>query len=341
MPLDRTLEPEIRAHLDHLTKPQGSLGLLEDLALQYCLITGSSHPVLGKKRIYTFAGDHGVTREGVSAYPREVTPQMVRNMLAGGAAVNVLARHAKAECFVVDIGVDDPLMGAEGLVRRKVRPGTGNLVREWAMSPEEARQALEVGIDLAGEAGKDGITLLGTGEMGIGNTTPSSALYAALLPCPAEAVTGRGTGIDEGILDHKIGIIKKALIFHQERLADPLKALAALGGLEIAAICGLILGGAALRIPVVVDGFISTAGALAALRLCPPVKDYLFYSHCSEEKGHRTFFEHLRLRPILDFHMRLGEGTGAALAMTLIEASVKIYNEMATFSQAGISEKVS
>ncbi|MGC1401381.1 MAG: nicotinate-nucleotide--dimethylbenzimidazole phosphoribosyltransferase [Thermodesulfobacteriota bacterium] len=337
--VDWNLEPAIRAHLDQLTKPPKSLGRLEDLAAQYCLITNSLTPSLGKKKIFTFAGDHGVAAEGVSAYPKEVTPQMVRNLLAGGAAVNVLARHVGAEVAVIDIGVDDPLNEAPDLIRRKIKSGTNNIAKGPAMSLEEARQAIEVGIELARSAAQDQVTLIGTGEMGIANTTPSSALFAVLLPCPVEDITGRGTGIDDAGLIKKVEVIKQSLKVNQERLADPLSALAALGGLEIAGICGLCLGAAASRIPVVVDGFISSAGALAACRLCPPVRDYLFFSHLSEEAGHATFLRIFKVAPILDLKMRLGEGTGAALAMSIIEASVKIYNEMATFASAGVSDK--
>ena len=338
-PVDLHLEPAIRAHLDQLTKPPKSLGRLEDLAAQYCLVTNSLTPSLGKKKIFTFAGDHGVAAEGVSAYPKEVTPQMVRNLLAGGAAVNVLARHAGAEVAVIDIGVDDPLNEAPNLIRRKVKSGTNNIAKGPAMTLEEAGQAIEVGIELARSAAQDQVTLIGTGEMGIANTTPSSALFAALLPCPVEDITGRGTGIDDAGLIRKMEVIKQSLKVNREKLSDPLQALAALGGLEIAGICGLCLGAAASRIPVVVDGFISSAGALAACRLCPPVRDYLFFSHLSEEAGHATFLRIFKVAPILDLKMRLGEGTGAALAMSVIEASVKVYNEMATFASAGVSDK--
>jgi nicotinate-nucleotide--dimethylbenzimidazole phosphoribosyltransferase len=338
-PVDRSLEPDIRAHLDHLTKPPGSLGVLENLAASYCLINNTLSPRLGEKRIVTFAGDHGVGVEGVSAFPSEVTPQMVYNMLAGGAAVNVLASHVGAELQVVDIGVADRLEGAPGLVRRKVRPGTDNFIKGPAMSEEEALQAIQVGVELAHAAADDGVTLLGTGEMGIANTTPSSALYATLIPCPVPDVTGRGTGIDDEALRHKIRVIDQALQVNAHFLTDPLKALAAVGGLEIAGICGLILGASGRRLAIVVDGFISSAAALVALRLHEPVMDYLFFSHCSAEAGHRTFFDRLGLRPILNLGMRLGEGTGAALAMNVIEAAVKIYNEMATFDSAGVSGK--
>jgi len=338
-PVDFSLEPSLRAHLDRLTKPPKSLGRLEDLAVQYGLITQTTRPRLGKKRIVTFGGDHGVAAEGVSAYPKEVTPQMVRNMLSGGAAINVLARHIGAELCVVDMGVDDPLEDVTGLVRRKIRAGTDNIARKPAMKLEEAVQAVEAGIELAIEAARDGVSLIGTGDMGIANTTASSALFAVLLPCPVEDITGCGTGIDEARLNHKIAVIKKAIKVNQKRLGDPLSTLAALGGLEIAGITGLCLGAASLRIPVVVDGFISSAGALAACRIAPEVRDYLFFSHRSEEAGHALFLRIFKVEPILDLRLRLGEGTGAALAMGIIEAAVKIYNEMATFESAGVTDK--
>jgi len=338
-PVDRSLEAKIRAHLDNLTKPVGSLGFLEDLAANYCLMTGNITPQLGKKRIVTFVGDHAVAAEGVSAYPSEVTPQMVYNMLAGGAAINVLTKHIGADLQVVDIGVANPLEGASGLLRRKVKAGTDNMSRGPAMTQEEAIQAILVGVELAHAAADDGVTLLGTGEMGIANTTPSSALYASLIPCPVIEVTGRGTGIDNTRLRHKIKVIERSLEVNANLLSDPLSTLAAVGGLEIAGICGLILAAAAKKLPVVVDGFISSAAALVAMRLSESVLDYLFFSHCSAEAGHRTFFERLGIRPILDLDLRLGEGTGAALAMHVIEGAVKIYNEMATFDSAGVSSK--
>lgn len=338
--VDRGIGAEVQAHLDDLTKPPGSLCRLEEIAMRYCLASGTTTPTMGKKAIFTFAGDHGVADAGVSAFPREVTPQMVMNMLAGGAAINVLGRHAGAEVHVVDMGVADPLDAAgEALIRRKVRGGTGNIAEGPAMTIGQARKAVEVGIELASEAAAAGVTLLGTGDMGIANTTPSSALFAALLPCDVAPITGRGTGIDDRRLAHKIDVIEKALEVNADRLGTPLEALAAVGGLEIAGICGLVLGGAANRVPVVVDGFISSAAALVACRMKPEVVDYLFFSHMSAEAGHATFFEKFGATPLLDLGLRLGEGTGAALAMTLVDAAIKIYNEMATFSSAGVSTR--
>lgn len=324
------------SRLDDLTKPRRSLGLLEEMAARYTAVREESPPRIAGKAVFVFAGDHGVVAEGVSAYPQEVTTHMVRNFLAGGAGINVLARAAGAEVHVVDIGMAQDLPDAPGLIHRCVRRGTGNLLREPAMTLKEAEAAIGVGVEMAHSAHAHGVSVVATGDMGIGNTTASSALFAALLPAAAADVTGRGTGLDDAGLAHKIQVITKALERHGIGPEDPLGALTAVGGLEMAAICGLCLGGAALRLAVLVDGFISSAGALAAMRLNPTVADYLFFSHCSVEKGHRVFFEREGLRPILDLDLRLGEGTGAAVAMQLLEDSVRIYNEMATFADAGI-----
>ena len=337
-PVAHELEPQIQAHLDDLTKPQGSLGRLEDIAMRYCMINQTLAPKLGKNIIFTFAADHGVAEEGVSAFPAEVTPQMVLNMVGGGAAVNVLGRHAGAENRVVDIGVNHDFGDLPGLVHRKVRPGTANMCKGPAMGLEEAEQALLIGARLAADAKQEGATLIGTGEMGIANTTAAAALFSVLIPCPPAEVTGRGTGIDDERLMHKTRVIEQALDMNKECLTDPLNILAAVGGLEIAGICGLCLGAAAERIPVVVDGFISSAAAYVACKLNPAVKDYLFFSHRSAEAGHAVFLDTFQTEPILDLGLRLGEGTGAALAINIIEASIKIYNEMATFSGAGVAE---
>ena len=338
-PVDRSLSAVAQAHLDDLTKPQGSLGRLEEIALKYVLATGSLTPVLTKKKICCFAGDHGVAIEGVSAFPAEVTPQMVYNMLNGGAAINVLTRHAGVDLDVVDMGVNHDFPDLPGLVKRKVKPGSANIAIGPAMSEEDALQAVLSGAELAVEAYKAGFHILGTGEMGIANTTPATALYSVLLDVPVESITGRGTGIDNERLKHKVGIIKQAIEVNASRSDTPFGALAALGGYEIAAITGFVLGAASCRVPVVVDGFISSSGAVVALKLCPAVEDYLFFSHLSNEQGHRVVMQKLGARPILDLDLRLGEGTGAALSMQLIEGALKIYNEMATFSGARVSEK--
>ncbi|MEW6518458.1 MAG: nicotinate-nucleotide--dimethylbenzimidazole phosphoribosyltransferase [Thermodesulfobacteriota bacterium] len=335
-PVNRRVMEQAQARLDNLTKPRGSLGELEVLARRICGIQDSIRPALGRKIILTFAADHGVAMEGVSSVPQAVTRQMVANFLRGGAGVNVLARHVGAEVWVIDVGVAAEINDA-GLIARKVRAGTANLAQGPAMELAEALQAMGVGVEIARAAISKGARILGTGEMGIANTTPSAALFAALLNVKVEEITGRGTGIDDATLNHKIAVIKRALAINQASLQDPLATLAALGGFEIAAICGMILECARSRVAVVVDGFISSAGALVALQLAENAVDYCFFSHRSAEQGHRIFFEKLGLSPLLDLNMRLGEGTGAALAMGLIEAGVKIINEMATFAEAGVS----
>ncbi|NTU98015.1 MAG: nicotinate-nucleotide--dimethylbenzimidazole phosphoribosyltransferase [Chlorobiaceae bacterium] len=338
-PADLSLGQAAQAHLDDLTKPRGSLGRLEEIAMKYVLATDCTKPLLKKKKICCFAADHGVAIEGVSAYPPEVTPQMVYNMLGGGAAINVLTRHAGIDLDVVDMGVNHEFPDIPGLVKKKVRPGSSNMASGPAMSEGDTLQALLTGAELAAEAHGAGYHLLGTGEMGIANTTPATALYSVLLDLPVETITGRGTGIDDRRLEHKKTIIRRSIAVNAQRCTTPFSILAALGGYEIAAITGFILGAAACRVPVVADGFISSAGAVAAVRLCPAAGDYIFFSHLSNEPGHRVVMEKLSARPILDLDLRLGEGTGAALSMQIIEAAVKVYNEMATFSSAGVSEK--
>lgn len=337
--VDPELLAQAQAVLDNKTKPLGSLGRLEEFARRYVAITADPEFELGAKVIYTFAADHGVVEEGVSLYPKEVTQQMVFNFLNGGAGVNVLARHVGAEVRVVDIGVDCYFGMVPDLVVRKVARGTKNLAKEPAMTREQAMDALEAGIGLAGFAKENGVTMLGTGDMGIGNTTPSSAIIAAISGRSVREVTHRGTGINDLALENKIRVIKQGLAVNKPDPKDPIDVLAKVGGLEIAGIAGLILGAAANRMPVVVDGFISTAGALIASEINPHVKDYMFAAHESVEIGHRFMLDHIGLKPILDLQLRLGEGTGAALAMGLIEAGVKIYKEMATFEEAGVASE--
>ncbi len=337
--IDGTLVPRLRARLDDLTKPRGSLGVLEDLALRIGLIQNTDRPRVDRMRIVTFAADHGVAARGVSAYPAAVTPQMVRNMLAGGAAVNVLARHVGAENVVVDIGVNDALADAPELVRRKIAFGTRDMTLGPAMTPREAMAAIEAGIELANDAASEGVTLLGTGEMGIGNTTSAAALFAALLSLAPRDIVGRGTGIDDETLERKIAAVETALRINAPDASDPLAVLAALGGFEIAGICGLILGAAVRRIPVVIDGFISTAGALVAERLAPTAREFMIFSHQSDERGHAAVLGAMDVRPILNLSLRLGEGTGAALAFSVICAALKLVDEMATFSSAGVSDR--
>ncbi len=337
-PVDPLLLKKAQKKLDNKTKPLGSLGRLEEFARRFAAISGNLEPDTTKKIIYTFAGDHGVTEEGISAFPREVTSQMVFNFLSGGAGVNVLARHCGIEVRVVDVGVDNEFGHLTGLIRKKVARGTRNFTKGPAMERGEALAAIKVGIELAGLAKDEVVAMVGTGDMGIGNTTPSSAIIAAISGMPVWEVTHRGTGISEIALANKIRVIELGLAVNRPDPNDPLDVLTKVGGLEIAAIAGLVLGCAANRIPVVIDGFISTAGALIAAELHPHVKDYTFAAHQSVEIGHRFMLERIGLEPILDLHLRLGEGTGAALAMGLIEAGVKILKEMATFQEAGVAE---
>jgi nicotinate-nucleotide--dimethylbenzimidazole phosphoribosyltransferase len=335
-PISRQWLDKAWERLDSLTKPRGSLGRLEEMAARVVAVRQEERPSVSRKEVFVFAGDHEVVSEGVCAYPQEVTGLMVRNFLDGGAGINVLARCAGAEVSVIDIGMKEDLEGAGKLIKRNVKRAAANIARGPAMSRVEAEEAIGVGIEMAMGADDRGTAMIATGEMGIGNTTSSAAIMAALLPARPAELTGKGTGLDEEGLKRKIKVVEKAIEVNREAMDGPIPTLAALGGLEIAGICGLCLGGAARRLVVVVDGFISSAGALVAMRLNPHVRDYLFFSHRSSEKGHGIFFEIEGLNPILDLGLRLGEGTGAALAMQIIEDSVRIYNEMATFDEVGI-----
>jgi nicotinate-nucleotide--dimethylbenzimidazole phosphoribosyltransferase len=339
-PLDLSLHAKAQAHLSRLTKPLGSLGRIEELAASYVTVTGELKPNIPRGMVFTFAADHGVTVEGVSAYPREVTPQMVLNFLRGGAGVNVLARHADVRVRVVDIGVDYEFGTTSGLIHRKIMKGTHNFAREPAMTREQAEQAVTVGIELAMESVLEGIGLIGTGEMGIGNTTPSAAIAAVMTGRPVEEVTGHGTGIEEADRLHKVRVIQRALDLHRPKRDYPLAVLAKVGGLEIGGLAGLILGAAASRVPVVLDGFIAGAAALIAVGIQPLCREYLIAAHRSVEPGHRVILEHLGLTPLLDLDFRLGEGTGACLGMDLVCAAIKVYTEMATFEEAGVANKV-
>lgn len=337
--------------LDNLTKPPGSLGRLEEFARRLVAITEERMPSINKKAIFTFAGDHGITEERVSAYPKEVTAQMVFNFLRGGAGINVLARHARADVIVIDISVDYDFGdsgvpknsqnfwgGSKGLLNLKVVHGTKNFTKGPAMTRDEAIRCIEVGIELANAYAKRGYRIFATGEMGIGNTTPSSAIASVLTGRPVEEVTGKGTGISDAALMKKIEVIKRGIAINSPDPSDPIDVLAKVGGAEIGGIAGLVLGAAANRIPIVIDGFISTAGALVAYCIEPKTRDYMFGAHNSVEIGHKAMLDKLGLRPILDLDLRLGEGTGAVLAMLMIEAGLKIYKEMATFDEAGVSK---
>jgi nicotinate-nucleotide--dimethylbenzimidazole phosphoribosyltransferase len=303
------------------------------------MLTGEMKPAVPRGAVFTFAADHGVALEGVSAYPREVTPQMVLNFLRGGAGVNVLARHVGVEVRVVDIGVAYDFGVVPGLIQKKIMPGTNNFLIEPAMSREQAEQAVLVGVELAMKAVEEGIGLIGTGDMGIGNTTASSAIAAVMTGRPVADVTGRGTGIDEAAHARKVTVIQQALERHALDRRETMDVLAKVGGLEIAGLAGLMLGGAAARVPVVLDGFIAGAAALIAVGLQPLCRDYLMASHRSVERGHQAILDHLNLKPLLDLDLRLGEGTGACLGMHLVFAAIKIMTEMATFGEAGVSER--
>ena len=324
--------------LDSKTKPRRSLGRLEDLACRVAAIRGTPMPALPVKAIVVMGADHGVADEGVSAYPQAVTRQMLLNFADGGAAINVLARHAGAQVIVVDMGVKEPLPARPEIRVERIGPGTQNFSREAAMSRAQAVAAVETGIRVAHELATNGVTLLGIGEMGIANTTAASALTAVFTGAAADVTTGRGTGVDDAGLRRKIEIVQRALAVNRPDAADPLDVLAKVGGFEIAGLAGVVLGGAGRRVPVVVDGFIAGVAALVAVRLAPAAADYLIAAHQSVEVGHRLVLEALGLRPLLDLELRLGEGTGAALAMSLVDAALHVLHEMATFEGAGVSD---
>ncbi len=330
---------EAQRHLDALTKPPGSLGRLEELAVRMVALTGRA-PSVAAPVIFTFAADHGVVAEGVSAYPQSVTAQMVENFLRGGAAVNVLARQAGARVVVADFGVATPLGAPAGLVVRRIAAGTQNMALGPAMTRAQAVEAVETGAALAEEAIAAGADLLGTGEMGIGNTTAASAITAAITGAPADAVTGRGTGVDAAGHQRKVATVRRALEVNAPDVADGLDVLATVGGFEIAGLVGVILAGAAHRVPIALDGFFAGAAALVAVALAPDARHALFASHRSAEPGHALALRHLRLEPYLALDMRLGEGTGAALFVPLARAAAAIYAEMATFKSAGVDGPV-
>jgi nicotinate-nucleotide--dimethylbenzimidazole phosphoribosyltransferase len=334
---------QARARLDSLTKPLGSLGRLEDIAARFVAIRKGDVGLALNKAAYVFAADHGIVAEGVSAYPKEVTRQMVLNFLGEGAAINVLASLHHAELTIVDVGVDAEFGDLPGLLQRKIRSGTRNMLHEPAMTEEEMLAAVQIGVELATGAQEKGQTLVAVGEMGIGNTTSASVLTAVLTGQSAAAVTGKGTGLDRDAHKHKIRIVDAIILKHFAKAArisevQPLAVLRCAGGLEIAAMVGFVLGAARYQIPVITDGFISTAAGALAYAVEPRVKEYLFAGHCSQEPGHRFLLEYLGLNPILTLDMRLGEGTGAVLAMPIIESALQLYSDMATFASAGVTE---
>jgi len=337
--LDSGLMAKAKERLDNLTKPRESLGRLEDLAKLIVGITSLENPSLKNKVIFTLASDHGVTEGGVSAFPKEVTAQMVYNFLAGGAAINVLARHAHARVVIADLGVACDLKPHKNLVIKKINYGTKNLAKGPAMERMEAVKSISAGIDIFEQEYAKGIDIIGTGEMGIGNTTASSAIAAVFTKKPVELITGKGTGIDEKGLENKIKVIEKALRVNKPDSKDAIDVLAKVGGFEIGGLAGIILAAGAKRVPVVIDGFISSAAALIAFGLEPKIKNYMIASHSSVEKGHKIILDYIGLKPLFDLNLRLGEGTGAALGINLVEASIKILTEMATFNAAHVSER--
>ncbi len=338
-PFDHQAAEKARARQAQLTKPAGSLGYLEDLAVQLAGITGHVTPRIAHKSIVVMAADHGVTAEGVSAYPSDVTAQMVLNFLHGGAAISVLARFTGSRLTVVDVGVAADLPAAEGLLARKIARGTRNMVREPAMTRTQAQQALDVGADVVAAEAARGLDVLVLGEMGIGNTTAAAAVACALGGFPPEEIVGRGTGVDEAGWQRKMQAVKRALTRAQPDPRDPIGVLAEVGGFEIGGMAGAMLAAAARRVPVLLDGFIATAAAMLAATLAPDVRHYFIAAHRSEEQGHGRMLASLGVRPLLDLGLRLGEGSGAVLALPLVEAAARLHAEMATFAEAGVAEK--
>ncbi len=337
-----SLNPEsaklARQRLDRLTKPPGSLGRLEDVVLQLAGITGQPLPQVFPPGIAVFAGDHGIVAEGVSAFPQEVTGQMVRNFVAGGAAINVFARQHSALLEVVDVGTAADLSDVQGIQHRRVREGTGNMLQEDAMSRQQAIEAIEAGIESANKLIQAGARCIIPGEMGIGNTTSSTAITAVITGRSVEQLTGTGTGISAEAKKHKAALIQRAIEERKPNAEDALDVLCKVGGLEIAAMTGAILAAAAHRVPVLLDGFICGAATMLAVRLAGGVRDYLIAGHRSQEPGHQAVLDWLELEPLLDMNLRLGEGSGAAVAFPLLESAVRMLAEMATFDSAGVSD---
>lgn len=338
-PLDEKAMEYARLRQDTLTKPHGSLGRLELLSIQLAGITGQELPKIEHKLVLLMAGDHGVVKEGVSAYPQDVTAQMVMNIINGGAAVSVLARQCGARVLVVDMGIKADLEPSEGLIVKKIGHGTGNIAREPAMTREQAEQAVLIGEEIVTQEIQFGLDIFATGEMGIGNTTPSAAIAMLLTNKPAGQIVGRGTGVSDVGLQKKIAAIRNAIIVNKPDPKDGLDILSKIGGFEIAGLTGAILGAAANRKPVVIDGFISTAAAMVAVTLAPGVRKYLIAAHQSAETGHGLMLEWLQLTPLFNLGLRLGEGSGAVLAFSIIESACRILSEMASFDEAGVSKK--
>lgn len=336
---DESWGPRAWARLDSLTKPPRSLGQLEEIAQRVAVLQRTERPSLPRKAIVLMAGDHGVTAQGVSPYPSEVTAQMVANFAAGGAAINQLAAHAGAQVLVVDVGVASDLPVSEGVVRARVADGTADMSVGPAMTREQAIAAVLVGVDQVAALAAEGLDLVGTGEMGIGNTTPAAALTSVLTGTDVAVVVGPGTGLDPAGVAHKVEVIRGAIALNAPDPADALDVLIKVGGLEIAGLAGVVIGAAALGIPVVSDGYISGAATLVATRMAPAAVPWVFASHCSAEPGHRVVLDALGVRPVLKLDMRLGEGTGGALAMEIMDAACGVMSGMATFEQAGVSDR--
>jgi nicotinate-nucleotide--dimethylbenzimidazole phosphoribosyltransferase len=336
-PVDAIAAAEAQRRLDAKTKPLGSLGRLEEIGAQLAGIYRDASFEPSPRAVVVMAADHGVASRGVSAYPSAVTAQMVANFAAGGAAINVLARQMAARTVIVDIGVAGDGEWAPEVRRHAIRRGTWDLSRGPAMTETEAERAITVGAEIADELVREGIRVLATGDMGIGNTTAAAALTAAFTGRPAAQVTGRGTGIAEDVLARKTALVERAIVDNAVTAAEPLAALAKVGGFEIAGLVGVVLGGAANGVPVLLDGFIASAAALVAVALAPPARGYLVAGHRSAEAGHRAALATLGVEPILDLGLRLGEGTGAMLALPVLDAASRILREMATFESAGVS----
>ena len=339
-PLDLLWLTKAQRRMSQQTRPLGSLGDLEDFVSRYVAIQKKDRPTIDRKRVMIFAADHGVEVEGVSAYPRNVTKSMVDNFLNQGATINAIARQLEAEVEVIDVGVDAEFEGHPNLIQSKIRRGTHNIKLMAAMSEEELNRALSIGWDQVLSAKEDGIDLIAVGEMGIGNTTAASAVVAACLGLSASKVTGRGTGIDDAGLDRKISVITEAIRFHNKNLIDPFEILRCLGGFEIAAMVGAIMAAVLYRIPIVVDGWIASSAALIANELNSNVSKAIFFGHQSKERGHMIVLESMGAKPILQLTMRLGEASGAALAVNILQSGIKIYNEVATFKQAQVANRV-
>jgi nicotinate-nucleotide--dimethylbenzimidazole phosphoribosyltransferase len=345
-PIDREWIEKARERTAQLVMPTRALGRLHDISERLCGIQKTLTPSIRRKAVLVMAGDHGIVEAGVSAYPQEVSGAMVRTFLAGGAGINAISKHVAADVWVVDMGIIPELdtsgmAGHDRLLVNKIGNGTANFARGPAMTPEQAEKSIVAGFQQASRLLGDGVEIIGTGDMGIGNTTPSAAIGAVITGADLNEMVGRGTGVDDDGLQRKKDAVRRGIEVNQPDAADGLDVLSKVGGFEIGGIAGTILAGAYHKCPVVIDGFISTAGALIAGTLCPAIGDYIFSGHCSEEPGHRAMLKHLALDPILDLGMRLGEGTGGALAMTIMEGAARVFKEVLTFAEAGVADKES